>query len=89
MTKLNSLNGWTGAKAFNSRMSPQSFFNKGKMAMASSCSSGCGTGDDGKKLQNQVLAVQLVELETNSTLPRSLNGDNKKGRIMDKYFAFQ
>ena len=40
MTKLNSLNGWTGAKAFNSRMSAQSFFNKGKMALASSCSSG-------------------------------------------------
>jgi hypothetical protein len=49
MTKLNSLNGWTGAKAFNSRMSAQSFFNKGKMALASSCSSGCGTGDDGKE----------------------------------------
>lgn len=41
MSKLNALNGWTGAKEFNSRMSAQSFLNKGKTMTASYSGSGC------------------------------------------------
>ena len=50
MTKINSLNAWSGNSGFSGRRSAQSYFKSNAVfSVSGSCGSACGAGDEEPK----------------------------------------